>query len=132
MTMDVYEFEQQQGEFEQKVWGSVLHLFHSPHAAVSWLKLYRGFQCSKHLHQDRLNMFLVMSGSLLVQSWMEDGGVVNNLLKKGETLTVPAGRKHRFIVVESGEAIEIYWPVPGKTVRMDDIVRDDVGGPAKE
>lgn len=77
-------------------------------------------------------MFLVMSGSILVQSWMEDGGVVNNMLCSGNTMTVPPGRKHRFLVMESGEAIEIYWPAEGKTVRMDDIVRDDVGGAAKE
>lgn len=131
MTMDMHEFEQQE-EFEQKVWGSVLHLFHSPHVAVSWLKLNEGFRCSKHLHRDRINMFLVLSGELIVQSWMEDGGVANSLLKRGDTLTVPAGRKHRFVVVESGEAIEIYTPIEGRTVQMDDIVRDDEGGPSKE
>ena len=44
---------------ETKVWGSVFHLFASPHAAVSLLNVNAGTRCSRHKHQDRANQFAV-------------------------------------------------------------------------
>ena len=115
----------------KKVWGWVWHLFASPHAAVSYLSLRSGFQCSRHHHRDRVNMFALISGQVLIEEWPTGGIYICTQLHPGGTHQIPAGIDHRFRVIEDGEMIEVYWPVEGATVRLDDIVRLDEGGPIR-
>jgi len=116
---------------EEKCWGSVIHVFASERAATSCLWVKAGFQCSRHYHEDRANQFTVMSGRIKVEEWPREGGVTTTMLSEGETHTVPSGRVHRFRVLESGQVVEVYYPDNGGTVRLDDIVRLDEGGPWK-
>ena len=67
--------------YEEKVWGSVLHLFASPHAAVSLLNVNAGTQCSRHKHKDRANQFAVQTGCLVIEEWPEG-------LEKSKALTI--------------------------------------------
>jgi mannose-6-phosphate isomerase-like protein (cupin superfamily) len=112
---------------ELKCWGDVAHIFVSDRAAVSHLRVDRGFRCSRHYHRERANQFAVISGRIIVEEW-EDNAIVETSLCAGQSYTVPSGRIHRFRVCESGELIEVYWPDDGGTVRLDDIVRLDEGG----
>ncbi len=118
----------------KKVWGSVWHVFASPHAAVSHLRLDAGFRCSRHWHESRVNQFNVLSGKILVEMWLCGTGLAPYFtwLGPGESLTVPAYEVHRFTVLEPGEVVEVYWPATeADEVLADDIVRLDEGGPVE-
>lgn len=113
---------------ESKVWGHVTHVFHSPQAAVSLLEVEAGFRCSKHFHQQRSNLFALIDGMVCIEMW-EGSKRTLNLLRPGDLFTVPSMLWHRFRVLESGKMIEVYWPDHGGIVKLDDIIREDQGGP---
>ena len=116
-------------QLEYKVWGSVLHIFASPHAAVSCLTVEAGYCCSKHYHRQRVNQFAVQEGLICVETWKElNGERTTKMILPGEVYIVPSGMWHRFRVLESGKVVEVYWPDRGGIVKLDDIVRADVGG----
>ena len=119
---------------EEKVWGTVTHIFCSDDVALSHLETMAGYRCSAHRHEDRVNFFLCLTGKIVVKQWSEHS-IEPKLsfaltLRKGESCVVPNGMSHQFEVVESGTVVEVYWPGKGcGPVRLDDIVRYDVGGP---
>ena len=118
-------------QYEPKCWGSVAHFFASDHAAVSHLRVKEGYQCSRHRHKDRANLFFVISGRIIIKEYTESHGrlcVSKTWMKAGHSYMVPSGVLHQFQVEESGEVIEVYWPDRGGTVRLDDIERLDEGG----
>jgi len=122
---------------EQKIWGTVRHLFAASNAAVSYLEVKAGFRCSRHKHMHRANLFAVVDGEIMVEEWAadmldqpDDEHLRRTRLCSGEVLVVPSGVLHRFRVVESGHVVEVYWPDMG--VDLDDIERLDVGGPDVE
>jgi mannose-6-phosphate isomerase-like protein (cupin superfamily) len=118
--------------WEKKVWGRVMHVFHSEHVAVSYLEVDAGYRCSRHIHQYRDNMFIVVEGTVLVEQWRYDQpSPQRTILLSGHSLNVPARIPHRFRVIDSGKLIEVYQPTQGK-VSLDDIVRFDVGGVDEE
>lgn len=119
-------------EWEKKIWGKCLHVFNSEHAAVSYLVVNEGFQCSRHYHRYRANQFTVISGRILIEEWYSNGNTKVYDLLPGESHTVDSKVEHRFIVLGSGQFIEVYWPIEGKVVDINDIVRIDEGGPVKE
>lgn len=114
---------------ERKAWGEVRHVFDSPACAVSVLHVEAGGYCSRHWHRERVNRFIVATGSIDVVEYA-DGGEGSERerrrLRPGDVHDVPAGVVHRFEVVEPGIVVEVYWP--SASVRLDDIVRLDVGG----
>ena len=115
--------------FEEKCWGKVWHIFSFADAAVSHLQVNAGFRCSMHSHKERVNMFAVISGKLLIEEWGGAGKYQATELGPGETYTVPVDVVHRFEVLESGEVIEVYWPAhEDDIVRLNDIERIDHGG----
>lgn len=118
-------------EVEGKVWGSARHVFNSPHAAVSILETKVGGYCSKHFHSQRVNRFIVESGSINVIEY-DPGGeleITRIRLNPGDVYDVEAGIVHRFEVLEPGIVVEVYFPAkPGYSVSHDDITRLDLGG----
>jgi len=122
--------------WEEKCWGKVLHAFHSPDVALSYLEVEAGWQCSTHKHADRINAFVVLSGEIKIDWWgrHEPKGNPSSVIilpsnAMGNYCIVPAGVWHRFRVIRSGKVVEIYWPrISGARVRLDDIVRLDIGG----
>jgi len=122
-------------QMEEKCWGRVAHVFVSPRAAVSYLEVKEGFCCSKHRHQERANDFIVISGMLLIEEFNATGDQIKSTLlcgcdscKYGNDYSVPSGVWHRFVVLRSGQVIEVYWPDNHGTVRINDIERKDEGG----
>ena len=121
--------------WEQKCWGRVWHIFCSEQTSLSWLEVKAGTCCSKHMHRERNNQFLVLSGTICIEEFcnvevvpsLRDLVFRRRILRATDAYMVPAGIKHRFRVLEDGELIEIYWPIAGGEVRQDDIIRDDVG-----
>jgi len=123
--------------WESKIWGLVQHVFLSNQAAISVLQVERGFQCSKHYHNYRVNQFTVISGKLLIQEFPSVccdcpvcSGVNELVLGPGQSYKVYPGRVHRFRVLQSGKVVEVYWGYKEHdVVSIDDIVRLDEGGP---
>ena len=113
---------------EQKVWGTVQHIFGNEHAGVSCLVVKLGYRCSIHYHEHRGNLFTVLEGRIVVELFDSGGMIVDSaVLGPGNTLAVPALVTHRFRVLQSGRVVEVYWADRGP-VRQDDIVRQDEGG----
>lgn len=116
---------------EKKVWGEVQHLFHCDEAALSSLKVNKGYRCSRHFHKERANLFFVQSGIVAIETWTGvhcTGESQLIMLNPGQTHVVNSGVWHRFRVVRSGSMIELYWPDNGGKVKQKDIVRFDEGG----
>lgn len=118
---------------ESKVWGFVDHLFNDAHAAVSLLQTVRWTCCSIHKHEERFNSFTVLEGRLVVELFgSEDGPKPDpdqriELTVDNPTLIVEPGVWHRFVVVEGGRVVEVYWPRANGAVRSDDIQRWTTG-----
>lgn len=133
--------------WEGKGWGRVRHVFTDPHFSVSDLLVKAGERCSLHFHEDRGNTFQVIDAQIIVEEfgsaldmsqpmWEDNIGrifrapsdtpVKATLLYPGMCCTCPAMSWHRFRVIRPGRVIELYF---GDDVRLDDIVRFDVGGP---
>ena len=116
--------------WEDKVWGRVWHLFQSEQAATSFLFLRKGTYCSKHYHEERVNVFAVIRGQVLVETWNDEGDYLSPwVLTGGGVFTVQEKVPHRFRVLEDSEMVEVYYPEKeGGKVRFDDIVRLEEGG----
>lgn len=116
--------------WEMKCWGKVQHIFYNNNVGISHLQIERGFRCSIHKHHERVNMFCVHTGLLVVEVWdsLADGKLKMELLTPGEVFEVPVDYWHRFRVYRSGIVTEIYYPTEGGNVRFDDIERFDEGG----
>jgi len=118
-------------DWEEKCWGRVFHAFHSPDVALSYLETKKGFCCSQHYHKNRVNFFLCITGSIVVERWVgitPVGVTIKKVLFPGDVMSVDCNICHQFEVIESGKVVEVYWPGDGP-VRLDDIVRFGVGGP---
>lgn len=137
-------------QFEPKAWGRVWHRFYDDHVGESLLEFDAHRRCSLHFHRDRANHFLVLEGEVLIEQF---GGIdwdygsnkepvaydperlrEVKILRRGDSITIPAGVWHRFRTLTSGRMVEVYYPdrceisAIRPKVRLDDIVRHDVGG----
>lgn len=114
---------------ELKVWGSTTPVAIENGLHMHLIRFIAGGVCSEHYHQHRHNLFYVISGQLLIRTWAwhDDDGVrrvTEQILRRGQTLSVPAMRRHQFEAIESGEALEIYWHnASDREVDPYDIVR---------
>jgi len=117
-------------QYEPKCWGECAHLFADERVAVSLLRVRAGYRCSRHRHAQRANNFVVVSGRISIEEWdsQEASFARVSSLAAGQSHAVPSGMFHRFVVEQSGEVIEVYWPDKGGVVRLDDIERLDEGG----
>lgn len=95
-------------EWEEKVWGRVMHPLSSSSIAISCLEVKTGEQSSRHSHFEKTNTFVVVTGSLRIVKWDKDGYYTDTILTSGQSYTIPAGVDHRFHVLESGIVVEYY------------------------
>lgn len=112
--------------WEGKIWGKVQHTFVSDKASISYLHTTQG-RCSVHYHQHRHNFFQVILGKIEIISVGMSSIPSRFILPPGESTRVYAGIPHWFRVIEPAEVIELYWTTDGHPVRIDDIVRFDIG-----
>jgi len=73
------------------------------------LRIRAGEACSRHYHDDKRNLFHVISGRLIVVQWL--GKVQNrSVLDVGETVVVESGIDHQFITDDKPAVVlEQYW-----------------------
>lgn len=109
-----------------KVWGETSQLLSNSSVELHKITFLQGKRCSKHLHKHRWNGFYCIAGKLAIQVWQRDYDLVDEtILGPGDFCKVKPGLYHRFIGVEDGSALELYW-VDG--LQGTDIEREDVGG----
>jgi len=114
------------GPKQAKVWGTTQLVFAHYGIECHLINFKKGFRCSKHRHQHKWNRFLVLEGKLRVDIHQDDEySLDSTTIEKGQVTDVPPLTWHRFVGIEDGWALEIYWTV----LDARDIDRIDVGGP---
>lgn len=113
------------GTIQGKVWGHTQRLFCANNVQVDRLFARAGFQCSRHKHTAKANMFFVETGRILVRT-VKDGLADETELGPGQSTVVKPGDEHQFVAITDAEVLEIYWV----TLDPDDIVRSTQGGQA--
>ena len=105
-----------------KIWGKRQRILLDSKNEVDLLYLKKNTFCSTHTHQNKNNKFIVISGTVRIES---DFG--NVLLNANDTWTVLAPRKHRFVALEDSIMIEIACVKEGN-IDPEDIDRESLGG----
>ncbi len=105
-----------------KVWGTRNRILLTDTTEIDYLKLKKNTFCSSHNHNQKINLFYVLRGKVIIES--EFGRIV---LKKGQSFEVRPSLKHRFIALEKSEMIEIAYVEKGK-ISDKDINREQLGG----
>lgn len=118
---------------ENKIWGTVTHVFQKDNVSVSHLEVQAGTHCSIHKHTDRVNQFTVISGEIEVHhfGWGKEPAARPRkivALTPGMNHVVATDEWHTFIVIKTGIVVEVYWTQDGSPVRQDDIIRHTLGG----
>jgi len=112
---------------QQKVWGWTEMILDAGTVQAHRITGIAGGYCSRHYHDFKHNLFLLISGKLRIESWNAHGAAVSLDLSPGQACSIAPPIIHRFRVIEPCVAIEIYFATHG-TVNPDDITRLDVGG----
>lgn len=105
-----------------KIWGTRKRILLDDKNEVDLLYLKKDTFCSTHIHQNKNNKFIVISGAVRIES---DFG--NALLHANDTWTILAPRKHRFVAIEDSVMIEIAYVKEGD-IDPEDIERESLGG----
>jgi mannose-6-phosphate isomerase-like protein (cupin superfamily) len=111
------------GQRIPKPWGYEYIWAHTPHYAGKILSIREGCQLSLQLHEHKHESISLLSGTLEVELEEADGRTTCYCVRRGDSLYIPAGRRHRFRAVTACRVIEVSTP------ELDDIVRleDDYG-----
>ena len=105
-----------------KAWGWCIEVYRSQETRLVRAHAESGGSSSLHLHRNQHNIFVVISGMLLV---LVDHGncCVEHRLAGNEMLMVKAGVKHKFIALSDVDMFEQYLAVDGIVPQESDIVR---------
>jgi mannose-6-phosphate isomerase-like protein (cupin superfamily) len=112
-----------------KVWGDTSALFNKNNVEVHLINIKKGGFCSKHYHQHKYNLFIILEGKLKITEWHtnnKDQVTLEDItiLQSGMSYYVNPLVYHRFEALEDTKALEIYWV----ELSESDIVREDQGG----
>lgn len=121
---------------DEKPWGECLHVHADSHVEVDLLKIEAGGYSSIHRHNAKQNLFLLLSGSVDVFVFADEGGgrpltsdskpiFIYQLRNGSDVVVVPAGAWHQFRAFESSEIIEVYYAAVPKA---EDIERRSSNG----
>lgn len=102
----------------RKAWGWTQRIALATDLQIERLSGRQGRASSLHLHDQRHNLFVVLSGCVRID--FENSP--SRHLKRGQTLLVPAGTPHRMVFVQDSDALEIYY-TDGAKVDPEDIRR---------
>lgn len=111
-------------ERQGKVWGSTALVHANPFTETHLLEIRKGGFCSEHRHARKTNLFVVISGRILVKIWHDHSSPDSTELGAGESTSVPPGVFHQFEGLEDAIVLEIYESASIE----EDIDRRTVGG----
>lgn len=108
-----------------KIWGVTNLVFSNHNNEVQYMECNAGYQCSKHKHSYKYNLFYVISGKIKILVWKNDYNLCDEtILKAGEKTIVKPNEYHTFQVLEDAQVLEVYWV----KLKLDDICRETCGG----
>lgn len=105
-----------------KIWGERRRIFLNDKVEADLLYLKKNSFCSTHLHNNKINMFHIVSGVVRIDT--EFG---KQLLEKNSSWTVMPLIRHRFVAITDAVMIEIAF-VNNEKINPKDIVRFHQGG----
>ena len=114
---------------DKKLWGRNTWLHYSPELEICLAETVRGGYSSMHRHCGKHNLFLVLSGRLVLHN---QSLAASYVLHPGESISVHARQWHRFISLDKTVLVEVYSRAGHLPVEIGDIERQDVGGVAKD
>lgn len=107
---------------EIKIWGQRWLIRQDSTHAVSYLDLKKGYRCSWHVHKEKYNLFVIITGKVGIV--IEELGQIREvILEAGQELTIRPGQWHEFRVYEDSQAIEEMYV----DYRESDIKREQIG-----
>jgi len=116
-----------------KCWGKVWNKYNNDKLNLHLLEVNKGWRSSIHYHADKWNCFINISSIIQVDNYglsniSPINIVASQIIKPGDSLTIPPKIWHCFKVLESGSLTELYWTNDDKLCTVDDIFRYDEGG----
>lgn len=105
-----------------KIWGERHRIHLDKQHETDLLYLKKDTFCSLHSHVKKINKFIIVEGSVKIQT--EYG---SKILKKNESWIVEPPLKHRFVALEESVMIEMAFVTEG-IVDQNDIERISLGG----
>jgi mannose-6-phosphate isomerase-like protein (cupin superfamily) len=105
-----------------KVWGERRRLLLTDQTEIDLLYLKQNSFCSTHKHKNKINKFVVIEGSLIIET--EFG---KKLILAKESFTVNSPLIHRFFAREESIVVELAYVKEGK-IDPEDIERFSQGG----
>jgi mannose-6-phosphate isomerase-like protein (cupin superfamily) len=109
---------------EVKVWGQRWLIRKDATHAVSYLNLLKGYRCSWHIHDEKYNLFVIITGKVGIAIEEDDHSIREIMLGPGEEITIKPGQWHEFRVYEDSQAIEEMYV----EYKESDIRREIKGG----
>ncbi len=111
-------------EAQRKPWGFTTPIIREPLYHVDRISVEPGGCCSVHKHASKSNIFMVLSGAMLVVRFTQVGGVgPHNWLTAGQSCAMHPGWWHQFWTRTGCEALEAYLPDAELCVDAEDIER---------
>ena len=93
-----------------KIWGQTELIHKNGVLEFHRIDYKAGYKCSEHKHNFKWNGFFVESGKMIVRTWQEDQGLLDEtILNAGDFTQVKPGKFHQFEGLEDGVAFELYW-----------------------
>jgi len=106
----------------RKVWGIRYRLLESDQVEVDLLYLEKKSACSIHSHKNKINRFVLLSGSVTIKSDIGEIELVIN-----EPFDIEPPRVHQFVILQDSVMIELAFVKDG-TIDLNDIDRKQQGG----
>lgn len=105
-----------------KIWGTRSRILLDSYNEIDLLKLKKNTFCSTHTHQGKINLFILVSGKVKIETELG-----NILLMPNDEWTVYPPVKHRFVVLENSVMLELAF-VRDRKIDENDINRESLGG----
>jgi len=107
-----------------KVWGSTIEIKRTENFSLHRLSIKEGGVCSKHKHDFKINGFFVEKGKLLIRTWKDSQGLIDEtVLTDSQYTEVLPLEYHQFEALEDTVCYEFYWHHP----IFEDIIREKPG-----
>ena len=111
--------------FVDKPWGKYATLFQDAKIRLDLLLIDANKGSSRHYHDRHVNIFMLIHGSITVDTFLDNGAPTTSHLKNdgdGAPVYIPAGRIHRFYATKDSIVYEVSFCQDG-VLNMDDIIR---------
>lgn len=107
-------------EIIEKPWGRELWIAHTDRYALKIIEFKKGSRSSLQYHNLKHEHIYVDQGSLQVELENEAGELISLVLKPGDVIENPPGKKHRVTALEDVRLIEVSTPELDDVVRVED------------